>query len=237
MSPPSDSTADRLASTASVVFGILSIATMVVGLGVPRKIVIGYGIGAWIAGVLFVKLPLYHLVIVRLLHPRLSTVWLGFANGMVSALGEMGAAVVFLLFLLPDLTLVQAIGFGVGAGAVEAIVLPFINPFKGTPMESHAGSVPQTATTRWFGLLERGLAMVTHVATRGLLWVGITGGGIVPLFVAFVSFGALDGAAYYGHLEKWPFHEPRIFRRVYLLFSAVALFQALMFAALAAEVR
>jgi hypothetical protein len=122
------------------------------------------------------------------------------------------------------------IGFGAAAGAVEAIVLPFMgNPLAGTPLERHSDEVIQRASQKsslqWLGVLERGLAFITHIAARGLIYVSLVAETIVPALIAIITFAALDGRAYYAHLQQWAFDEIHVLRRFYVYFAVVALIQ------------
>ena len=131
-------TAKNLATVASVAVGVLPAFVLIEWFNVSRKLIVGYGVLAYVLGVTVFKLPLYHLIVVRYLHGKLSNLQIALGQGFISAISELGAALLFFLYVVPDLTFVQLIGFSVAAGAVEAIFLPFINPFKGTPLEEHA---------------------------------------------------------------------------------------------------
>ena len=100
--------------------GVLPALYLIVWWGVPRKVVIGFGAGAWIVGVL-IKMAIYLAFVVPVVHKRLSPFWTATIQGLVSACSELGAAVLFFLFVLPEPTVPQLIGFGVGAGAAEAV--------------------------------------------------------------------------------------------------------------------
>jgi hypothetical protein len=179
-------------------------------------------------------MPLYHFVVVRVLHARLPNTWLGVSQGFVSAMSELGAAYLFFLFVVPSLTLPQLIGFGTAAGAVEAIMLPFIHtPLKGTPLEAHSSEVFQRSSADrlipWMAVMERALALLAHVASRGLVYISFISGNIVPATLAVLTFASIDGRAYFAHLEKWPFDDIRVLTRIYRYIALVALGQALLF--------
>lgn len=63
---------------------------------------------------------------------------------------ELGAALCFFFFVVPELTLAELVGFSVAAGSMEAIVLPFMkNPLQGTPLEGHAEETSAMASGTW----------------------------------------------------------------------------------------
>jgi hypothetical protein len=151
--------------------GVIPIVILILYFDVPRKLILGWGILSWIIGVALLKMPIYHLLVVKILHKRLSNKWLGITQGLVSAFSELGSAFIFFQFVLPNLSLPQLIGFCVAAGAVESIVLPFIgNPLIGTPLEKHTVDMEQNISSnlsmQWMGVLERVIAMVIHISSR-----------------------------------------------------------------------
>lgn len=74
-------------------------------------------------------------------------------------------------------------------------MLPFTaNPFKGTPLESHASRAldrsPSSGSTA-FNVLERILASLMHVASRGLIYVGVKTSDPLPVAPAVAAFAAI----------------------------------------------
>ena len=223
-----------LPTVVSIAVGVVPIVVLIGYFGVPRKLILGWGILSYILGVTIFKMPLYHLVVVRVLHPRISHFWLGCSQGMISAISELGAAFLFFVFVVPDLSFLHLVGFGVAAGSVEAVVLPFIrNPFQGTPLEQHANNVLSRAggkqSHEWLSVLERIMASCTHTATRGLVYVGLITSSILPSFIALATFAALDGRGYYAHLEKWGFDDIRVIMKFYLYFFTIVVAQVVSF--------
>ncbi len=219
----------------SIAVGVVPVFILIRYFGVSRKLIIGWGVLAYVVGVLVIKMPLYHYVVVRYLHGKLSNVWLSVAQGLVSACSELGAALLFFIFVVPDLTLIQLIGFGTAAGAVEAVMLPFVrNPLEGTPLEEHSSNVIEKSSSSklmpWMGVVERILALFPHIATRGLLYVSVVTGNIVPGLIAVATFASLDGWAYFAHLEKWSFDKVEVLGKLYGNLALVALLQVLAFA-------
>ncbi len=223
-----------LPTLASVVVGILPVFVMIQYFGVSRKLVIGWGVLSYVMGVTAFKMPLYHLFVVKVLHGKLSHRWLSVVQGLISAISELGAAWLFFFFVLPDLSLAQLIGFGVSAGAVEAIMLPFIqNPLKGTPVGEHASEMMDKSSSSkvipWLAVIERILAFVPHVAARGLVYVTFASGNPAPALLGLLTFASIDGRAYYAHLEKWPFDQVRVLGRLYANLAIIAVIQLVCF--------
>lgn len=226
----------HLPTAASVPVGILPVIILIVWFDVPRKI-IGRGAMAYAVGAVEMKLPVYHLLVARVLHKRLSNRSLAFSQGVPSAFSELGAALGSLLFVVPELTFVELIGFGLAAGSVEAIILPFMkNPLEGTPLESHAEETGKKASEnpaiQWLGVVERILASLVHTATRGLTYISYLTGNLIPIALALVGFASIDGRAYYAHLEKWQFDNIEVMAKFYRFPGAVACSLILLFVSL-----
>lgn len=223
------------AQLTSVAIGIIPVFILVNYFDVSRKLIIGWGVLSYIAGVAVLKIPLYHYFVVKILHKKLSNQWLSIVHGLVSAISELGSAFLFFVFVIPELTLIQLIGFGTSAGAVEAIIIPFMqNPLKGTPLEDHASDVIQKSSTNylipWLSALERLLALLPHIATRGLVYISFISGNIIPAILAVGTFAVIDGRVYIGHLEKWPFDSVQVLTKIYIYLAVIGIFQTFLFA-------
>lgn len=216
----------QMPTVASLAVGILPVVILVIWFDVPRKI-LGLGAMAYAAGAVGLKLPLYHLLVVKVLHKKLSNAALGIFQGIVSAISELGAALAFYFFVVPDLTFAKLVGFGIAAGSVEAVILPFMNnPLEGTPLEEHSEETNKSAaenmTIQWLGVVERILASVIHVGARGLTYVSYATGNIVPMIIGLAGFASVDGRAYFAHLEKWRFDTIEVLVKFYRFLGAVA---------------
>jgi len=225
----------QIPSIISVLIGILSISILILYFHVPRKLIIGWGMLSWILGVAVIKVPIYHLLIVRFLHPILSNKWLGIFNGLVSAMAELGSAFIFFYFVLPkNLTLPQLIGFGLAAGAVESIILPFMgNPLSGTPLTEHTETISKKSQSdnrlKWMGLLERIIAYFIHISSRGLVYISKISGNLLPVIIAVIAFASADGKGYYDLLEKRDFTDIKILGKFYFFLMIIALILTLSF--------
>lgn len=212
----------QIPSVISVLVGILSISILILYFDVPRKLIIGWGILSWILGVAVIKVPIYHLLIVRFLHSKLSNKWLGIFNGLVSAIAELGSAFIFFYFVLPEnLTLPQIIGFGLAAGAVESFILPFMgNHLSGTPVAEHSEDILKKSQSdnrlNWMGLIERIIAYFIHIFSRGLVYISKVTGNFLPLLIAVIAFASADGKVYYDLLEKRDFTDIKELGRLHI---------------------
>jgi hypothetical protein len=221
---------DRLwffTAAASIAIGIVPLIVLESWFGVPRKISVGYGILAYVIGTAAVKVPVYQLLVERILRPRMSAVSLAAVQGLLSALSELGVAALFLIFVVPRLTWWQVVGFGAGAGACEAIMLPFIsNHLKGTSLGDHMDEVTRASreqpAVRWLGVLERVWAMLLQVSARGMMYLSIVSGNPAPAAVAMAGFAAADGTAFYWLLQRWRFDSLPVLLRVHAFLGAAA---------------
>jgi len=223
-----------LPAAASIAVGIIPIFILEHWFGVSRKLIVGYGFLAYIIGVTGVKLPVYHILVARFLHKRLSNFWLSVCQGFISAFSELGAAFAFFMLIVPKLSLAQLVGFGAGAGAVEAIMLPFIkNPLRGTPLEEHASELIEKSESKlsiqWMSVPERVWASIIHIATRGLVYLAIITANFIPALIAVCIFAAADGRAYYALLQGWRFDDLHVLGRFHAYLVALALLAAVSF--------
>jgi hypothetical protein len=225
----------QVPSIISILVGILSISILILYFQVPKKLIIGWGILSWILGVAVIKVPIYQLLIVRFLHPKLSNKWLGIFNGLVSSMAELGSAFIFFYFVLPEnLTLPQIIGFGLAAGAVESIILPFMgNPLSGTPVMEHTENLSKKSQSdnrlNWMGLFERIIAYFIHIFSRGLVYISKVTGNLLPVIIAVIAFAFADGKGYYDLLEKRDFTDIKILGKFYFFLMIIALILTLSF--------
>jgi uncharacterized membrane protein YhfC len=214
-------------TAATLAVGILPIWALESWFGVPRKIIVGYGFLAYIVGVTLIKMPLYHFIVERALRPRLSNPALAGTQGVLSAASELSAAAAFFVYVIPQPSYWQLVGFGVGAGAVEAIMLPFVsNPFKGGTLGEHAEGVFRASAraqgVQWLSVLERIWAMLLQVSTRGLVYLSVASHNPIPACIALAGFSVVDGSAYYWHLKKWRFDSLPILARVHAFLGLMA---------------
>lgn len=154
--------------------------------------------------------------------------WGAAAWGSLSGVLELGAlAAAFGAGLMPA-TVAHGVAAGIGAAALEVFYLVtagIASAARETPAPEGAAHPRAVA---WEGgarrswivanmlLVERVVAGVVHVGTRGLVAGSIAGAGMVPAIVALLTFTAVDGVATYGAAHGWNWFEPQVAGRYYL---------------------
>jgi hypothetical protein len=161
-----------------------------------------FGAGSWGIGCIF-KLAIYQLVIRKLSHKKENINLVSLLNGFVSGITELGAAIPIFIFM-GDLTFLDLLAFGIGIGTMEAFLVAAPgDPLKGTELEQ-ASKDYDTAIQKLSGkdriyyshiqpIIERIIATGIHVGTRGLVYVGLHFGIILPFCIALSSFVLVDG--------------------------------------------
>ena len=155
--------------------------------------------------------------------------WQAAVWGVWSAVCELGAVAVF--FYLMDLSLVvDVVAFGVGAGAVEVLLV------LATALGSKSGddSVDgQDWFVEWSGVLERASTLAGHVGSRGLIWLGIQSLVLAPLLVVAIAlFALVDAVAVFGVDAKWDWTDQMIARKMQAFLASVAAVELALFAVL-----
>jgi hypothetical protein len=225
----------RLGAVAGLLIAVAPAMYLLHVTGVSRRVIIGFGVLCWAAGVL-VKWIVYQQIIVKRLHGRWPAARLAAAQGALSSASELGAAAAF-FYALPRLTLPEAVGLGAGAAFVEGILTATVNVSAGTPYGQHVAE--QEEMTRgnpavyWFlCVADRTVATVVQICSRTLVFLSVRSGNPLPGAVAFVTFAAIDGSAYYALVQKWPFGKLPVATKLYGMLAGFAAIQG--FALLAA---
>ncbi|MHC4340918.1 MAG: hypothetical protein ACYSX0_11995 [Planctomycetota bacterium] len=194
--------------------------------GVVEWAWVGLGAAAWAAALFIKAIPggLLWLATERWIGDpgRRAAIW-----GFWSAFCELGAtSVVFLSTdTYPDLF--GALGFGIGAAAVEILYVIGAAILDAKDGESAA---EEDHFVAWSGVMERASTFLGHVAARGLVWVGLQDSRLMPaFFLGVVTFSLVDGIAVYGTDAGWNWSEPRLGRRFQLFLAAVTAFEFLVF--------
>lgn len=195
------------------------------------KDVIILGAASWGFGV-GLKLVLYHFIVTPL-HSRLSENRVAAMNGLVSGVAEMSAALVLLMYL-KTLTLDSVLAFGLAAGSIEALVVVSVpNLLSGTPLQEGVTKlerlISELPAARRFlfegiiPIIERFFASIIHLATRGLVYVGLAS-GLWPLcFLSLGPFIVLDGLVTYRLLMNAESADLRGMMRAYYWMAALSL--------------
>lgn len=234
MADPSRSTRswnERLSAVAALLIAVAPAMYLLHVTQVPRRIVIGFGILCWAAGVM-VKWVVYQFVIVKRLHPQWAPERLALAQGALSSVSELGAAVLFFAFM-PRLTVLGAIGMGAGAAFVEGILTATVNLSKGTPYGAHVAEQEAVAmqgnalVTPLLCVSDRLLATVVQICSRTLVFLSVRSGNPLPGAVAFATFALIDGFAYYALLKKWEFGRLTVAIKLYGMLAGFAAVQGM----------
>ncbi len=153
--------------------------------------------------------------------------------GVWSSACELGVTAAVFLFAYPSLE--NAIGFGVGAGVVELFYLLLQQAVKTkTASSNQQNEATQPSKDRfmeWSGVIERSLALIGHVSSRGLIWLGIRALYLTPfLLSAILLFSIVDGVATYGVSVGWDWTNSSIYKRFTRWVSIVGAVEVILFA-------
>lgn len=142
----------------------------------------------------------------------------GLSLGLLSALAEMGVAWYALEQARTTPTLPDILTFAAAAGSVEALALLvwglFSQPDPETLTRWEAGAAGSRIVRHQFAI-ERGLAWLGHLGSRGLFTVGWLYAGWWPCAIAVATFALNDGLASYGHAMGWNWTTAEILKRYY----------------------
>ena len=131
-------------------------------------------------------------------------------SGAWASLVELGLASA--AFLIWSATVWDAVAYALGAAAVEFMLLlpaAFTGGISDKKQRKNAKE-PHVMTWRNFAI-ERVIALVGHIASRVLVWVGIAGaGGIGALGAAFGLYSLAEGLSAYGEAKEWNWLNPRV---------------------------
>jgi hypothetical protein len=160
-------------------------------------------------------------------------------HGLLSAACELGAAAAALKWVLPMGTAWHATAFGVGAGQVESCVLfsvGFWQAASTAPAQTDVPGASSSAVVPWHVrgtfVVERASALLGHVGSRGLVWLGLHA---MPwtFALALATFALVDGVATHGSFRRWNWLAFPTWWRFYAFTLAVGLVELAVFASLA----
>jgi hypothetical protein len=190
-----------------------------------------YGSGSWGIGCIL-KIVLYHTIVRRIQHTKHNIFRVSALNGVFSGVSELGAALAIFAFM-PAPSFWDMVAFGVGIGAIEAfLVATPSNPLKGTGLEKPTAEIeaviaalpkgPRFVYSCVTPLVERILAAVIHIATRGLAYVTYRGANPLPIAIALLAFVLADGVVGYRLLQQGKLKDLRVLNQFYLFFLILA---------------
>jgi hypothetical protein len=184
----------------------------------------GLGIASWVLA-LVGKIGLDAAVGGMGLHeqpPWAQGVW----GGLNSAGWELGMAVLFLHGR--RLSTANVLAFGTGIGAFEVLFLGGLGLLEGLGTEENVTAGP-TGVLVWLNfMVERGLTLIGHVASRVLIYVAVHRRWWLPAAVALVTFTAVDGVASYGWAAEWNWDDSRVLGFFYLFLATVAVVEVVL---------
>jgi hypothetical protein len=181
---------------------------------------LGLGVASWMLGVLVKQVLAVSGEAVG--QERLCPVSQATINGLISALTELGAAAWFLR--RAQLRWADILAFGVAIGAFEVFVvlwLVWLEWLDGPP----AGSLPPIFELDL--LVQRSIAMMGHVASRVLVYVGLRMRWLLPALIAVTLFSLVDGVADYSLVARWDWSDPKVITGYYLFAGIVSAVEAL----------
>lgn len=192
----------------------------------PVSVLLLGGAGVWLAiGALSwalgvgAKIPL-SLVVGRLVPCRFAR-FRAAALGATSAASELTAAL-WLLLVCRDggETWRDLAAFVVGGACAEPLVLVAV--VLGARPDAHAAerwqaTACRSVMVRLQFLVERTIALLGHLAARGLVASAVVGadGAVLAFSAAFVGFAVTDGLAVYGQEARWDWFDPATAARFY----------------------
>ncbi len=181
---------------------------------VPLK-VFALGTGSWGLGLIF-KILSHQLVVVRLQNKGLPKLLYSSINGFLSGFFELLAAYLIILLMKEKLAFDfnAIISFGLAIGSLEILIVVFNknnNLFEGTALENSSKKTMEyfrnSTGIEYFILnfvltiYERILALFLHISTRGLVFITIFTGNILPIGFALLVFTITDGPlVFYYHV-------------------------------------
>ena len=180
---------------------------------VPIKIFI-LGTGSWGFGNIF-KVLAHQIITVRLHNKNKSVLLTSISNGLLSGFFELFAAYLLILLTINkfEYNYNAIICFGLAIGSFEIIVAVWkgASLFKGTTLEKSIGKLEEYLETlhgiKYFffnmilPIIERVIATFIHISTRGLVFITIITGNVLPFIIALIVFVIADGIlGYYYHI-------------------------------------
>ena len=182
---------------------------------VPIKAFI-LGSGSWGFGCIC-KIIAHQLIVVQLHNKNKSIFLTSIINGLLSGIFELLAAYVIILLMKHKFVFDYnaIICFGLAIGSFESIIVVFNKGndlFKGTTLEESSAKlveylenlqgIKHYSFNMLLPIFERTMATFLHISTRGLVFITIITGSIIPMLIALIVFTVADGPlGYYYHLS------------------------------------
>jgi hypothetical protein len=219
---------ERIGGVLGLAVGLSPAVWLVAVRGVSVKLVVGYAV-LFFAGSVLLKMAVYLGIIARYVLPRSSPAIGGSLQGVLSASCELGAAALAFGVVFPHLAFAEALGFGAGAAAAEAMIVSLVENVHAAGPNADLVAA-QIAVMRegptWVAAMiafaDRSVATILHIACRGLVAVGIVTERVWPVAIAFVFFASVDGFAMHCLRAGWKFGHVSVAARLYGALAVLA---------------
>jgi hypothetical protein len=158
-----------------------------------------------------------HHVLLKVGKPKFSAaIW-----GLWSSVSELLFAALF-LWKFEIWSPSEVVLFGLGAGVAEMLVITLSILFESKIKRGEKEKKEDETEWQygyWHTVYERFFAMVGHVGSRFLIWIGIVQAEILPVIFCVMTFTLVDGVAAYLQETGYDFENPKkLFR--FLHFNA-----------------
>lgn len=155
-------------------------------------------------------------------------------NGMVSAIAELGISAFCFFVIFPNIPFVDIVGFGAGASSIEILLIStYVMIIKdqqnSAKIEVWSAGAKKSQCVRYMTIIERIVALIGHVGSRGLVYLSIFYDHPDLAVVAFIAFSATDGIANYGKTKKWNWFDPKTCKQFYCLLFLIGLIEICIF--------
>ncbi len=195
---------------------------------VPFKVFI-LGTGSWGIGLVF-KMLGHHFIVTKLHKKKVKPIYESLANGIISGFFELFGAYLMIILMLPkfEFDYNSIICFGLAIGSLETLIVGFNgdNLLKGTTLEPSANKLIHHLKNLkgyqyYFGnyvlpIAERILASFIHISTRGMIFLVVITGSIVPAIIALIIFVIADGLLGYYFMISEKFIENKKYFYLYI---------------------
>ena len=208
---------------------------------VPIKAFI-IGSGSWGIGLVF-KMIFHQLIVVKLNKKKVPIIYESITNGVISGLFELFGAFVIIVVMLPKFIFDYnaIICFGLAIGSLETIIVAFAgdNLLAGTTLEPSSIKLSQQLKNSegikyytdnyMLPIIERILATLIHISTRGMIFLAIITNNVFPFVVAFVVFIIADGLLGYYYMISGRIRTSIDLYRLYIYLFMLTIISSLYF--------
>ncbi|MFF0343420.1 hypothetical protein [Kribbella sp. NPDC004875] len=146
-------------------------------------------------------------------------------RGAISAVAELACTALAFAVRRPA-TRAQVVAFGSGVGSVEALyvlALGIAHPADQQTLDQWRTARQHSLVVDQFVLLERSIAMTSHIASRGILSTALHDHPRpARLITALALFTLADAVAAYGHSANWNWLDPQVARHTQTFYTTIA---------------